>query len=70
MVLAVQSQAFIIPILILLDRCAGWGIYYSGYEQHFVAGTKLTDLGKKRRPTISLLNKTHSLFFLLGNFVG
>lgn len=63
-------------ILILLNKCVGCGIYYSiislcsGCEQHLVTGTKLTDLGKKTRPTISLLNnKTHSLFVLLENFV-
>lgn len=70
MALAVQNQAFTISILILLNRCVVWGIYYrimplcSGCEQHFVTGAKLTELGKKTWPTISSLNnKTHSLLF-------
>lgn len=61
-----------------------WGVGFiimslcSGYEQHFVTGTKLTNLKevnqvtyKKTWPTISSLNnKTHSLLAFWGNFVG
>lgn len=68
-ILAVQNQAFTISVLILLNSCVGCGISYSimhlcsGYEQHFVKRTKMTDFGKKTWPTVSLLNKKNALTF-------